>query len=79
MFACEKFDKYIFGRDVMHMENDHMPLEEIFKKSLCNAPARLQRMLLRLRRYNLEVKYKKDSLMFIMNMLSRAYLGKMLP
>ena len=79
MFACEKFDKYIFGCDVVHMEIDHKPLEEIFKKSLCDAPARLQRMLLRLQRYNLEVKYKKGSLMFIADTLSRAYLGEMLP
>ena len=60
VFACEKFDVYIFGRDVVHVETDHKPLE----KSLCDAPARLQRMLLRLQRYNLEVKYKKGSLMF---------------
>ena len=46
VFACEKFDDYIFGRDVVHVETDHKPLEEIFKKSLCDAPARLQRMLL---------------------------------
>ena len=32
VFACEKFDKYIFGRDVVHVETDHKPLEEIFKK-----------------------------------------------
>ena len=79
MFACEKFDEYIFGCDVVHVETDHKPLEEIFKKSLCDAPARLQRMLLRLQRYNLEVKYEKGSLMFIADTLSRAYLGEMLP
>ena len=79
VFACKKFDKYIFGRDVVHVETDHKPLEEIFRKSLCNAPARLQRMLLRLQRYNLEVKYKKGSLMFIVDTLSRAYLREMLP
>ena len=79
VFACEKFDEYIFGRDAVHVETDHKPLEEIFKKSLCDAPARLQRMLLRLQRYNLEVKYKKGSLMFIADTLSRAYLGEMLP
>ena len=73
MFACEKFDEYIFGRDVVRVETDHKPLEEIFKKSLCDAPARLQRMLLRLQRYNLEVKYKKGSLMFIADTLNRAY------
>ena len=69
----------IFGRDVVHVETDHKPLEEIFKKSLCDAPAKLQRMLLQLQRYNLEVKYKKVSLMFIADTLSRAYLGEMLP
>ena len=79
VFACEKFDEYIFGREVVHVETDHKPLEEIFKKSLCDAPARLQRMLLRLQCYNLEVKYKKGSLMFIADTLSRAYLGEMLP
>jgi len=48
VFACKKFDKYIFGCDVVHVETDHKPLEEIFKKTLCDAPARLKRMLLRL-------------------------------
>ena len=65
VFACEKFDKYIFGRDIVNVETDHKPLEEIFKKSLCNAPARLQRMLLRLQRYSLKVRYKKGPLMLI--------------
>ncbi|KAL9975311.1 hypothetical protein ACROYT_G012464 [Oculina patagonica] len=69
-------DKYIFGRDVVHVETDHKPLEEIFKKSLCDAPARLQRMLLRLQRYNLDVKYKKGPLMYIADTLSRAYLDE---
>ncbi|KAK2551986.1 Retrovirus-related Pol polyprotein from transposon 297 [Acropora cervicornis] len=56
VFTCEKFDKYIFGQDIVNVETDHKPLEEIFKKSLCDAPARLQRMLLRLQRYNLKVR-----------------------
>ena len=47
LFACEKFDKYIFGRDIVNVETDHKPLEEIFEKSLCNAPPRLKRLLLR--------------------------------
>ena len=41
VFACEKFDKNIFGHDVMHVETDHKPLEETFKKSFCDALARL--------------------------------------
>ena len=79
MFACEKFDKYIFGRDVVHVETGHKPLEEMFKKSLCDAPARLQRMLLRLQRYNLEVRYERGPLMYIADTLSRAYLKETLP
>ena len=63
----------------MHVETDHKPLEEIFKKSLCDAPAKLQRMLLRLQRYNLDVRYKRGPLMYIVDTLSRAYLPETLP
>ena len=48
VFACEKFNQCIFGRDVVYVGTDHKPLEEIFKNSFCDAPARLQCMLLRL-------------------------------
>ena len=79
VFACEKFDKYIFEPDVVTVETDHKPLEEIFKKSLCDAPARHERMLLRLQRYNLEVRYKRGPLMYIADTLSRAFLKETLP
>ena len=46
VYACEIFDQYIFGRDIVTVQSDHKPLEVIFKKSLLNAPKRLQRMLL---------------------------------
>ena len=79
VFACEKFDKYNFGRGVVNLMTDHKPLEEIFKRSLCDAPARLQRMLLRLRRYNLKVRCNKSPFTLIADMLSRAYLRDTLP
>ena len=63
----------------MNVETDHKPLEEIFRKSLCDAPARLQRMLLPLQRYNLKVRYKKGPLMLIADTLSHAYLRNTLP
>ena len=59
VFASEKFDKYIFGCDIVDAKTDHKLLESIFKKCLCHAPARLQRMLLRLQRYNFDISYKK--------------------
>ena len=41
VFACEKFEHYILGKDVV-VKSDHKPLEVIFKKPLLNAPKRLQ-------------------------------------
>ena len=55
VFACEKFDAYIYGRDSVRVQTDHKPLESIFRKELCVAPKRLQRMLLRLQKYDLDV------------------------
>ena len=37
-FACETFDMYLYGRDVVHVQTDHQPLEAIFKKDLGSAP-----------------------------------------
>jgi len=56
----EKFETYLYGRKVL-VESDHKPLEVIFKKSLLNAPKRLQRMLLRLQRHEFEVSYKRGT------------------
>ena len=76
VYACEKFDTYIYGRDVVTVETDHKPLEVIARKALNSAPQRLQRMLLRLQRYNLEIRYKKGKEMFLADTLSRAFLPK---
>ena len=56
------------------IESDHKPLPSIFKKSLLHAPCRLQRMMLPLQRFNLEVVYKLGSQMFMTDNLSRAFL-----
>ena len=64
VFGCERFKQYLLGRDSIQVESDHKPLEVIFKKSLLSAPKRLQRMLLRLQKYNLQVKYKRGSEMY---------------
>ena len=74
VFACEKCDQYVYGRDKVHVQSDHKPLEVIFKRPLVTAPKRLQRMLLRLQRYSLEVTYVRGSEMYIADTLSRAYI-----
>ena len=72
VFACERFNQYLARREQILVETDHKPLESIFKKSLLSAPCRLQRMLLRLQRFNLTVKYKPGSQMLLADHLSRA-------
>lgn len=74
VFGMEKFEHYVYGRHVT-VESDHKPLEIITKKSLVNAPKRLQRMLLRLQKYDFDVMYKKGQKMFIADALSRAYVN----
>lgn len=74
VFACEKFDQYLHGRDLINVETDHKPLIPIFKKPLLSAPKRLQRMLLRLQKYILNVTYCPGKQIYIADMLSRAYL-----
>ena len=44
------------------------------KKSLLSAPKRLQTMLLRLQKFDLEVSYRKGTEMHMADPLSRAYL-----
>ncbi|CAB4039172.1 Hypothetical predicted protein [Paramuricea clavata] len=75
VFACTKFYDFTYGNKVA-IETDHKPLITIVKKPLHVAPARLQRMLLQLQRYDLEFVYKRGSDLFVADTLSRAYISK---
>ena len=74
VFACHRFSQYISRREKITVESDHKPLQSIFQKSVLAALCRLQRMLLRLQRYNLEVNYKPGTQMYIADHLSRAFI-----
>ena len=65
VFACEKFDAYIYDRHSVRVQTDHKPLKSIFRKELCVAPKRLQRMLLRLQKYDLDVTYLRGEKILI--------------
>lgn len=73
VFACIKFHQFIYGQTVT-VETDHAPLITLFKKSLAEVPTRLQRMMLKIQPYSLNVIYKKGSHMYIADTLSRAAL-----
>ncbi len=70
LHTCEKLHTYTFGRTVT-VHTDHQPLETIFKKPISLTSPRLQRMLLRLTTYNLEVKYVSAKNVLMADTLSR--------
>ena len=73
VFACTKFRDFIYGKKVT-IETDHQPLVTIAKKPLATAPARLQRLLLKLQNYNFNLIYKKGKDLHVADALSRAFL-----
>ena len=73
VFGLERFENYTYGRHVK-IESDHKPLEIIQRKSLVTAPRRLQRILLRIQKFDYEIVYKKGAEMHVADTLSRAYL-----
>ena len=72
VFAAEHFHDYIFGQEI-EVQSDHKPLQSIIKKPIHKASPRMQVMMLRLLRYNLEVKYRPGPQMFVADALSRAF------
>ena len=70
VFGCVKFHDYIYGLPNIHVETDHKPLESILKKPLHLAPARLQRMIMSIQKYQITVQYRPELL--IADTLSRA-------
>ena len=71
VYACKHFHHFIYGKKNIRIQSDHRPLETIFKKPITTAPARLQRMLLQLQKYNLDVSYVPGNQIPIADCLSR--------
>lgn len=72
-FACKKFNSYLYGQDIVTVETDHKPLVSIFKKDFDKIPSRLQRLMMKLYKYHLNVVYTPGKNMFISDTLSRAH------
>ena len=73
--ALEKFHYFTFGHPVIIL-TDHKPLIAISKKTLVNAPPRLQRILLRLNNYNTMLQWIPGKEMVFTNHLSRNIVNK---
>ncbi|KAK9712529.1 RNase H-like domain found in reverse transcriptase [Popillia japonica] len=70
-FGCNRFRQYVLGHKVK-VETDHKPLVVLFNKPLSEVPPRLQRMMLNLQQYDLEVSYIPGKFLYIADTLSRA-------
>ena len=72
VYGYQKFHHYIYGKKVI-VETDHKPLENINVKPLRDAPPRLQKMLLKLQKYDIQLQYKPGKLLYLVDALSRAH------
>lgn len=72
LYGLERFDQYTYGRNVK-VQNDHKPLAAILKKPLSMAPKRLQDIMMRFYRYDVDFEFVKGVNLVIADTLSRAY------
>lgn len=70
VYALTRFHQYTYGTPIVVVA-DHRPLESICKKNINDCPARLQRMLLRIQKYNYTIVYRVGSKIPIPDCLSR--------
>ena len=70
VFALERFHHYLYGYTVT-AQTDHQPLVSIWKKSIASNSPRLQRLLLRLSHYDVDIEYLKGKENVIVDALSR--------
>ena len=70
VFILERLNHYTFGRTIT-VQSDHQPLQNIWKKSIVSVSLRLQRLLLRLAHYNLNIEFLRGKENVIVNALSR--------
>ena len=70
VFALERLNHYTFGRTIT-VQSDHQPLQSIWKKSIVSASPRLQRLLLRLACYDINIEFLHGKQNVIADALSR--------
>ncbi|PIK59631.1 hypothetical protein BSL78_03427 [Apostichopus japonicus] len=71
IFGLERNHQFTYGRKIK-LWTDHKPLVSISKKQITTAPKRLQRLLLRLVQYDVDIVYKPGKEMYLADTLSRA-------
>ncbi|GFT71693.1 retrovirus-related Pol polyprotein from transposon opus [Nephila pilipes] len=72
VFSFEKYHNFVYGRKVA-IQSDHKPLMAIVKKPMHKISSRMQRMILKLLKYDFEINYVPGNQMFLADTLSRAF------
>ena len=70
VFALERLNHYTLGR-IITVQSDHQPLQSIWKKSIVSVSPRLQRLLLRLAHYDINIEFLCGKQNVIADALSR--------
>ena len=70
VFALKRLNHYTFGSTIT-VQSNHQPLQSIWKKAVVSASPRLQRLLLRLTHYNLNIEFLRGKENVIADALSR--------
>ena len=68
--GIEYFHQYLFGRKFI-LYTDHKPMENLVLKPLIDTSPRIQRLMLRLTQYHMDVVYKSGKSMLVSDCLSR--------
>ena len=55
VFGGTRFHYYNYGVNNVTADNNHKPLKTILKKALCQAPLRLQKMIMTIQKYRLKL------------------------
>ncbi|KAL1264137.1 hypothetical protein QQF64_004492 [Cirrhinus molitorella] len=74
VYGVEKFHSYVYGLPTFVAETDHKPLIAIIKKNLNEMSPRIQRLMMKLQRYDFELIYTPGKYIVLADALSRATL-----
>ena len=73
IYASEKFNQFVYGCRFL-VKSDHKPLQSIFKRNINKAPPRIQRLLLCLQKYDIDLIFSPGNSIPVPDMLLQDYL-----